>query len=299
MKKHFFSVLAAAAVLVCSCSDDALNGRIDSLEARIAALEEKVQSNADAIAKLFTASQSSVTINSVVKTDDGYVITFSDGTVATLSDGKDGEAGKTPVIGVKDVDGVLCWTVNGEVLMNEGSPVPVTGENGVTPKFKVENGKWYVSYNGGESWDEAGDAVTEVSSKVTVEETDTAWIFTIDEKQVSIPKTGAFAIKIETEEAELVPGVTVTLQYTVTGTDETVHVVAESPFYKTKVDEEACTVAVAIPSPLVKGYVIVKAIRNSDGANSAQYIAFIIPDEDYGAHGGYIQVSDDDRYINW
>lgn len=320
MKKILFGMIAAATALVCVSCHSSLNERMDALEDRMAALEEKVQLNVDAIARLVAASESAVTINSVEKKDDTYVIHFSDGTTAVLTNGKDGKDGadgkdgqngadgkdgqngkdgQTPVIGVKEVDGVLCWTVNGVLLTNNGKPVPVTGQDGVTPSFKVEDGKWFISYDGGSSWNEIGDAVTVVSPAISVEETDAEWIFTIGEQTIAIPKTGGFMIKLVSESAEIIPGETIQISYTLVGADETVHVVAETSHYTAVVNEEACTVDITAPDPLVNGYVIVKAIRNSDGAYSAQYVVITLKDLTYDDHGGWINISQDDRYINW
>ena len=92
----------------------------------------------------------------------------------------------------KDTDGVYYWTVNGQWLLdengqkvkaegrdgadgadgsngadgrpgqdgsngNDGAPGS-DGKDGVTPKLKIEDGKWYVSYDNGLSWIEIGQA---------------------------------------------------------------------------------------------------------------------------------------------
>ena len=94
-------------------------------------------------------------------------------------DGADGKDGVTPVIGVAlyDADGIYYWTINGEWLLDEaGNKIKAVGEDGkdgqdaqngtdgkdgVTPKLKVEEGYWWVSYDGGESWNKLDKAVAE------------------------------------------------------------------------------------------------------------------------------------------
>lgn len=93
--------------------------------------------------------------------------------------GQDGKDGCTPVIGVKqgtpDEDWTLddswigesdglqyYWTIDGEWLLDEdGHRIPATGRNGsegacggngATPKLKIEDGQWYVSLDGGKTW---------------------------------------------------------------------------------------------------------------------------------------------------
>ncbi len=80
--------------------------------------------------------------------------------------GSDGVDGHSPIVGVKkDADGVYYWTIDGEwMLDDEGQKVPATGKDGadaeegaggkdgVTPLLKIEDGYWFVSYDGGVNW---------------------------------------------------------------------------------------------------------------------------------------------------
>lgn len=293
MKKVFLTLLAAASL--CACTGD-LEDRVDTLEAKVAALESKVNENVSSIAKLAEAAAKAVTIESVTQNEDktSYTIKFSDGTTSVLSNGKDGKDGKdavAPVVGVKEVDGVLYWTVNGEFLTNNGAKVPVSGK---TPQFKIQDGKWYVSYDG-KAWDEVPVSGT-VEPKLEMTETDTEYVFTLGETVIRIAKAKAFAIKVESDAVDIEPGKTATFKYTVTGADETTHVVAESSTFEVKVDETNSTITVTAPKAMVSGYVIVKAVRNSDGKYSAQYIS--IKKDSYGTFGGII-ISDENEYLNW
>ncbi len=114
-------------------------------------------------------------------------------------DGVDGEDGHTPIIGVsKDVDGIYYWTLDGEWLLDEaGNKIKAVGEDGkdgadgvpgadgedgkdgvdgapgadgkdgengkdgITPKLKIENDYWYVSYDDGATWTMLGKATEE------------------------------------------------------------------------------------------------------------------------------------------
>lgn len=100
-------------------------------------------------------------------------------------DGIDGTNGYTPVIGVqKDTDGVYYWTLDGKWLtdisgnkikavgkdgkdgLNGGADGKdgengadgrdgkdgVDGKDGITPKLKIEDDWWYISYDAGQSW---------------------------------------------------------------------------------------------------------------------------------------------------
>lgn len=296
MKKVFLTLLAAASL--CACTGD-LEDRVDTLEAKVAALESKVNENVSSIAKLSEAAAKAVTIESVTQNEDktSYTIKFSDGTTSVLNNGKDGKDAVAPVVGVKEVDGVLYWTVNGEFLTNNGAKVPVTGKDGVDgkdPQFKIEDGKWFVSFDG-KTW-EAVTVTGTVEPKLEMTETDTEYVFTLGETVIRIAKAKAFAIKVESDAVDIEPGKTATFKYTVTGADETTHVVAESSTFEVKVDETNSTITVTAPKAMVSGYVIVKAVRNSDGKCSAQYIS--IKKDSYGTLGGII-ISDENEYLNW
>ena len=280
-----------AAASLCACTGD-LEDRVDTLEAKVAALESKVNENVSSIAKLAEAAAKAVTIASVTENDDktSYTIKFSDGQTAVLTNGKDAEA---PVVGMKEFEGELYWTVNGEFMTNNGAKVPVSGK---TPQFKIQDGKWYVSYDG-KAWDEVPVSGT-VEPKLEMTETETEYVFTLGETVIKIVKEKAFAIKVKADSRMVVSGQVVTIGYTLFGADATTHVVAESKGLEAEVDEASSTVKITVPKTIsADAYVIVKAVRNSDGKYSAQYISFT-QGETYGTFGGVI-VKDGNEYLNW
>ena len=327
MRKHSLIMLAAGLLGFAACTGE-LEDRVTSLENRLDKLEALVNDNVNSIKALVEANAKAVTINSVTTTDNGYVIKFSDGTTATITNGQDGAPGQNgqdgapgqdgkdaaaPQIGVQEIDGVLYWTVNGELLKFNGENIRVTGndgqdgapgqagqdgKDGITPQFKVEEGKWYISFDG-EVWSEVGSAVTEVKSVVTVETTDEAYIFHIDDTTVSIPKTNAFSLKLDQNDSiELKAGERIMLTYSIVGEDETTHVAVESTNFKAELDEYTKTLFITAPAEPVDGYVLIKATRNSDGAHSAQHITFHIQDTVYGMFGGEI-TNGEDIYGEW
>ena len=120
----------------------------------------------------------------------GYTITFAYGDTITIyhgtngQDGANGKDGYTPQIGVmKDTDGIYYWTVDGEWLLDgKGNKIQANGVNGtngsngqdgtngkdgidgadgITPRLKIENDYWYVSYDNGATWTELGKATGE------------------------------------------------------------------------------------------------------------------------------------------
>lgn len=302
MRKLFLTVLAAASVC-CACTSD-LKDRVDVLESKVSALETKANKNAESISTLVQAAAKAVTITKVETLTDGYKIYFSDGTISTISngvngtDGKDGVDGKdavAPVIGIKEEEGVYYWTIDGEFVLNNGQKVPVTGKDGLTPQFKIQDGKWYVSFDGN-TWNAVPVTGTE-KPELVMSETDDEYVFTLGETSIRIAKEHAFMIKVTSDVQKVTPGEVVSFGYTVTGADATTHVIIEANGVEAQLDEEKSLVTVTVPSVIEdNSYVMVKAIRNSDGKYSAQYITIKL--NQYGTFGGVIVV-DEDEYLNW
>lgn len=294
--------MLAVASVCCACGD--LKDRVDVLEQKVSALESKVNQNVNSINALVDAAKKAVTITKVETLTDGYKIYFSDGTISTISngvngtDGKDGVDGKdaiAPVIGIKEEEGVYYWTIDGEFVLNNGQKVPVTGKDGLTPQFKIQDGKWYVSFDGN-TWNAVPVTGTE-KPELVMSETDDEYVFTLGETTIRIAKEHAFMIKVTSDVQKVTPGEVVSFGYTVTGADATTHVIIEANGVEAQLDEEKSLVTVTVPSVIEdNSYVMVKAIRNSDGKYSAQYITIKL--NQYGTFGGVIVV-DEDEYLNW
>ena len=232
MKKMFFVVALFCATLFSSCGDDyddsALWNGLNSLEARVAKLEElckQMNTNISSLQTLVAALQSNdyVTgITPVTKSGEtiGYTITFSKSNPITIyhgEDGKDGTNGKdghTPVVGVKKhTDGVYYWTLDGNWLLDTaGNKIKASGadgatgtngKDGITPQLKIENEYWYVSYDNGKTWEEVGKATGEDGENgasgdsmfASIDNTTSAEyvIFTLsDGTQIKLPTWSAF-----------------------------------------------------------------------------------------------------------
>lgn len=294
--------MLAVASVCCACGD--LKDRVDVLEQKVSALESKVNQNVNSINALVDAAKKAVTITKVETLTEGYKIYFSDGTISTISngvngtDGKDGVDGKdavAPVIGIKEEEGVYYWTIDGEFVLNNGQKVPVTGKDGLTPQFKIQDGKWYVSFDGN-TWNAVPVTGTE-KPELVMSETDDEYVFTLGETTIRIAKEHAFMIKVTSDVQKVTPGEVVSFGYTVTGADATTHVIIEANGVEAQLDEEKSLVTVTVTSVIEdNSYVMVKAIRNSDGKYSAQYITIKL--NQYGTFGGVIVV-DEDEYLNW
>ena len=181
-----------------SFDDSKIWDKLNSLENRVEALEQlcrQMNTNISSLQTVVNALQNNDYVTNIAPiTEDGkvigYTITFSKSGAVTIYHGKDGKDGAngangadgkdgyTPVIGVaKDSDGVYYWTLDGDWLLDkDGNKVKAEGvdgkdgqngangqdgKNGTTPKLKIENDNWYISYDNGATWTELGKATGE------------------------------------------------------------------------------------------------------------------------------------------
>lgn len=197
--------MVATALSFSSCDNDSREDEmfagLNSLEKRIEVMET-LQDQITAIQQLLEAADRNH-ITSIEDITDaggrtGFKINFKDSDPITIYNGVNGVNGtNAPTISVKkDTDGKFYWTLNGEFIEVEGAKVLAegsNGNNGVTPKLKIEGNTWKVSYDGGNKWETVEGAVsggTGSSSNITYKEAEsgTYYIFTINGNTVNIPK---------------------------------------------------------------------------------------------------------------
>lgn len=167
--------------------------RISSLEAAVAELRSQM----DAVQKLLSGK---FFVEDVAPLADGsgYRLVLSDSfnniTEYNVFNGLD------PVISVRhDTDGNWYWTVNGEWLMVDGVKMRANGEAGATPVVKVQDGKWYVSFDG-IGWVYAGDAVpggAGIFTGIDVESDPRNVIFTLSDGSTFTAPKGSAALKLQ------------------------------------------------------------------------------------------------------
>ena len=289
----------------CSVDIDGINDRLESLEARVQALEElcaQINTNVSSLQAIVDASQTGDYITSVVPVTEGdktvgYTISFVKGAPITIYHGKDGEDGKdgengvdgsdgtdgyTPKISAaKDEDGVYYWTLDGEWLLDaSGQKIPVHGSNGadgedgadgVTPQFKIEEGIWYVSYDGGAGWIQLSEAVSDdgdivydsIFEEVRDEEGSVTFVLH-DGGTIVIPKMSEFNLLFEEpSEIKCEAGEVVRVAYRVVGGDGDITVECfDNNGYSAVIEPADYShgyVAVSVPSPVVSGKVLVYA----------------------------------------
>ena len=126
---------------------DEANSNIEALQAAVAALE-----NNDYVKEIIDIVENDVVV--------GYKLIFAISGEKSIYHGKKGDKGDdaiAPKIRINEntkeweisTDDGESWTSTGIVAVGP------KGEDGATPKFKIENGYWYVSFDNGTSWSES------------------------------------------------------------------------------------------------------------------------------------------------
>ncbi len=185
-------LLLSVLALTFGCYDDSdIRSELREHEARLTTLEtlcQQANSNIEALQTAVSALEKNVYVSAIVPVKKngeviGYAISFTNAETITIYHGQDGDKGEqgekgndgaTPAVGLKrDADGIYYWTLNGEWLLDDsGKKVPASGKDGadglpgasgpqgaagkdgVTPQLKIEEGYWYVSYDGGKTWED-------------------------------------------------------------------------------------------------------------------------------------------------
>ena len=132
-------MVAVLAVMLAGCDkyDDS------ELQRRVGELEKSMQQllNYQTLLQKLAAGN---TVTAYTTTSDGYKLTFSDGnSIEFNAQGPKGDP--------------LTW--DDLTQAQKDALKGAQGENGKTPKFKIENETWKVSYDDGKTWSDVGSAI--------------------------------------------------------------------------------------------------------------------------------------------
>lgn len=215
----------------------------------------------------------------VLKIQDGFwYVSYDNGDTWVKTGQATGADGHSPVISVRLYsDGKYYWTLDGEWLTDAaGNKLPVHGENGTdgaTPVLKIQDGFWFVSYDGGNTWEKVGQATgTDGDSFFkSVVETDDAVVLTLtDGTVITLEKKKKLSIVFDTSEGlGILPGEKRTLAYTITGgtEDTVVKAFGQNGWYAKAVAKTASsgTIEVRAPEAITDDEIIVLV---SDGEST-------------------------------
>ena len=250
MKTNCLITLFLAAALVgCQKYDDTLlQNRISDVEQRLIDVENRcysINQELKTLRELVDAAMNKDGIASITKYSDeetgrtGYALNFTSGRHITILDGKNGA--DAPQLGAKqDTDGVWYWTLNGAWMLDVyGHRVIASGRdgqngaNGITPKLRIEDGYWQISYDNGATWDTLGKATGEdgkdgnSSIFAGVDNTDSEYVIIklTDGTSITLPRYHAFTLTLDMEgDISATPGAVKDIAYSIGGATESVQI---------------------------------------------------------------------------
>ena len=172
--KSFFSsfIVAIAAFFFFGCDDSSkLKLDITNLQDRVSVLEQvctQFNSSLTGVITLVNALNNNDFITSVTpvykeKEIIGYTISFLKASPIIIYNGVNGKDGITPNLGLRqDTDGIWYWTLGNDWLLDSNNQrvraTGAQGETGATPQLKIQEGYWYLSIDGGNTWTQLGQA---------------------------------------------------------------------------------------------------------------------------------------------
>ena len=236
MRIHTLIAVALSTAIFLSCTDTSyLDKEIDDLKDAVAQLQQQCNSMNSSLETLGAAlaaldSRDFVTsVNTVLSSDGritGYIITFVNQPTITIWVPEEKQETQQPevhipVISVKLAeDGQYYWTCDGEFMTDDAGRRIPTGADGHTPKLKIQDRKWYVSYDGGQSWEYLADVPAQnvegyVFSSVDTSDSTKVVITLADGQTITLPTAYESLISISLSDPDVVynPGDVVTLSY--------------------------------------------------------------------------------------
>jgi len=290
-------VLAVALSALSGCTG-MVEDELDTTHRKLAELQQKVQEANRMMADLnsvLSALDNSKTIlpGSFVPTDDGYDLTFRDGQTIHIHFGVDGRDGQAFIpVGVQYEDGYYYWQVNGDWLLDaDGNMVragAVDGVDGIAPQVKVEDGYWWISTDGGETFEQLAscedmDGVGVFSSVDTSDPTKLVLVLW-DGSTVEVPYYIPLKIAFEgpvLDTLSISPGETLSFPYEIVmegETDQKIVVTSgtDGVYFSRVVEGDEPgkgVVTVQAPDPFVEGYIVLSAW--CEGYSAVKMISFL------------------------
>ncbi len=279
-KIRISALLCISLMLAASCEsydDSKLWKQVDESEQQISELKASLAQLEGQI-KLLAAAQQGGVVTSITENPDGgvkIVYTNADGTSATAEIAKSDDVKSVDIIGTKEENGVLYWTVTsgGKTTIltdKDGAKIPVSGR---TPSFTTDkDGYWmvngdYILDANGEKVKSSGHKASLISSAVKNSD-GTVTLTLADGSTFTMASAESFSLKIfynseeVSGEQKVSDGVTsLEFTYTLTGTaaeGATVNI-TRTDSVEPKVNSTASTISVTVPDSFRKGQFTVVA----------------------------------------
>lgn len=198
-------------------------------------------------------------------------------------DGKDGECGKdgqdgkdaaAPFLSMKQGEsGVWYWMLDGKFIEDkDGNRIPVYGDNANVPQVRIDNGRWQISYDSGNTWKDAGPADGQngdmIFGSIDINTADVIFKLS-DGTSFTLPRWNGIEISldIEGDETGVEPRKEIQINYHLNySSDETIVTAASDGNYRVNVqkkDNVSGRITITSPKYYEDGHVSIMA---SDGS---------------------------------
>ena len=203
MKRSRILLTTFAALLVMGCSeydDSALWKKVDETQKQLAELSASLTQLEGQIGLLTAAKTGGVITGITENPDGGFTITYTtaDGKTATASVASKEDLTDADIIGTKEENGVLYWTitVNGKTTIltdKDGAKIPVSGRE---PSFTTDkDGYWMV--NGDYILDSKGEKIKSEGKKASL----LSGLVKNDDGTVTLTLADGSTVTVETTES--------------------------------------------------------------------------------------------------
>ncbi len=273
-KNRISALLCLTLALAVSCKsydDSSLWKQVDESEQQISDLKASLSQLEGQISLLVAAKQGG-TITSITEKADGgvtIVYTTADGKSATAEIASPDEIKDIDIIGTKEENGVLYWTITTggktSVLTDkDGAKIPVSGR---TPSFTTDkDGYWMV--NGDYVLDASGNKVKSSGHKASLissavrNEDGTVTLTLADGSTFTMDTAGSFSLKVflnseevsgEQKVADGVTAIEFTYQLTGTSSEGAVVNVTRTENVEAVVNSNSGVISVTVPESFRKG----------------------------------------------
>lgn len=311
-----WAVLPIFLAILAACTDP-VRQELDETRARLDALQElasSVNRDLSSLQSIVSELDDSHTVTGVSPVDaSGYDLSFKDGKLVRIYFGQDGTDGRVLPLGVRqDENGRYCWTVDGEWLLDaEGNPVQAgasDGTDGFAPQLKVEDGSWWISLDGGVTFEvlascEEMDGFTVFQAVDPVSDPEQILLTLHDGTVLGLPRFFDVHLTFGASvlERQIAPGERLAIPYEVTGSSSGAAVVTTGTdgtyFSEIERRDNTCgQVWVTAPAEFVEGYILLNAF--AEGYSTVQMVTFSqrvvdLPDGssfDFPVEGGALTV---------
>lgn len=251
-----------------SCNTDDLEKDIDNLANRVADFEAQVLKLNDEMNIIRVLMDGNKTITKYTVEGEKYVLTLSNGETITLTQGNYG--GTYPKVEINGGN----WYVDGS-----DTGIKAEAEDGIDtpqpPVFKIENGNWHVSYDGGKTYEDLKVSATETGTQGESPISDfkldgNKFVFTIGSNNYEIPVIEDLTCQIaeESDMVTIAQGTTREVKINVNlKAGDLVRAIAPVEWkavvsdYSALTGEQELTVSVTAPSVASKGVLTVEVTR--------------------------------------